>query len=76
MNIKTYKKTNNLPPYNDLLYHRPVLVSKNPSNLVSFLNVNSKYKTQKIKSKSDDETLTDKFLKNLCNEDLHHNYQY
>jgi len=74
MNIKTYKKTNNLPAYNDLLYHRPVLVSKNPSNLVSFLNVNTKYKTQKTKSKCDGETLTDKFLKDLCNEDLNHNY--
>ncbi|CAK60391.1 unnamed protein product (macronuclear) [Paramecium tetraurelia] len=75
MNLKQYKKSNQLPDFETLKYHRQVQVSKNPSNLIEFVNVNKKF-TQKFENMSTRDCLTDIFLKELSETDQQQNYEY
>ncbi|CAD8054660.1 unnamed protein product [Paramecium sonneborni] len=75
MNLKQYKKQNQLPDIETLKYHRRVQVSKNPSNLVEFVNVNSKF-TKKMEKLERGDCLTDIFLKELSETDQQQNYEY
>ncbi|CAD8136005.1 unnamed protein product [Paramecium octaurelia] len=75
MNMKQYKKSNQLPDFETLKYHRRVQVSKNPSNLVEFVNINKKF-TQKIENTQTRDCLTDIFLKELSETDQQQNYEY